>query len=319
MKANKFGSDTDGVWCPTQHPTIPENIVMEQTKSATPSRPMKKRMSKAGFIKSQPRTMSGTEVVRKAKEMGLTFTRQYVYRIRSTSEKPVKGARKLDRAVAKTGSALKPTINKLAASPGAKSGAGLSGASFVRSLPSTMPIKEVIAKGTLSGLKLSRDYVSKIRREAMKKAGVRPKLGAVAGKLGSVPVAGRARQTVLSTGTAPAGRSAGVRRGRRRRSSAKADFIRSMPPTMSAKHVVAEAAKKGVKITPGYVYIIRGKSNAPLTGSPTLASRARAGVTPGLMTPEMVFVRLALDIGLPRAQALLSAVDAKLGEFVAKL
>ncbi len=55
----------------------------------------------------------------------------------------------------------------------------------------------------------------------------------------------------------------------------KSDLIRSLPTSMKASEVVAQAAKQGVKITPGLVYVVRSKKEQPSTTSDGTRRRGR--------------------------------------------
>lgn len=42
----------------------------------------------------------------------------------------------------------------------------------------------------------------------------------------------------------------------------KAEFVRSFPTTTAAAKIVEAAKKKGMKLSPAYIYVIRSKANA---------------------------------------------------------
>lgn len=111
---------------------------------------------------------------------------------------------------------------------------------------------------------------------------------------------------------------------------AKAAFIRSMPSTMPAKEVVAEAAKQGLKLTEGHVYNLRsGSSKKSMNGSTTLSitngsaapakrgpgrppkSAAAAPVSQPQHTSQETSLRRAIaELGLTRARAVFAEVEA---------
>lgn len=112
---------------------------------------------------------------------------------------------------------------------------------------------------------------------------------------------------------------------KKRRSSthkfgAKAAFIRSMPTTMTAREVVAEAAKQGMTITEGHVYNLRS-SKKPRNGGTTVTV-TNGGVTfkrgpgrprksPGSGPSQESELRRAIaELGLARARAVFAEVEA---------
>jgi hypothetical protein len=84
----------------------------------------------------------------------------------------------------------------------------------------------------------------------------------------------------------------------------KSDFVRSMGST-PAKEVVAAAAKRGMKLTERYVYVIRSadKAKRRLHGGP--APRA-AGVGRGA---DAALRRAIAELGLSRARQVLAEVE----------
>lgn len=96
----------------------------------------------------------------------------------------------------------------------------------------------------------------------------------------------------------------------------KSEFVRNMPEGMSAAEVVAKAKAEGMDLTPGHVYTIRAaakRKGAPAAGGrrgrPARAS-SDAGRAPASGSAEQQFIGLALDLGLSRAEALLSRIRA---------
>ena len=108
---------------------------------------------------------------------------------------------------------------------------------------------------------------------------------------------------------------------------AKAAFIRSMPSSMPAKEVVAEAAKQGLKITEGHVYNLRSSgSKKPKNGSTTItvtnggitSSKRGPGrprksgtefSTGGTTSQETQLRRAIAELGLTRARAVFAEVE----------
>src|SRR5580704_823239 len=101
-------------------------------------------VSKSDFVRSQPASMSPTEVVAKAKAEGIKLGRSLVYMVRGSS----RGKK------AKKGPATKaePVTNR-AATPKLTSKSD-----FIRSLAES-PATEVVAKAKAAGIALSENHV----------------------------------------------------------------------------------------------------------------------------------------------------------------
>jgi hypothetical protein len=131
----------------------------------TPKRMTSKKRSvnKSDFIRKLPATLSSREIVAKAKAAGIKFDERYVYRIRALARSKRKGGAKPGLArtaapnVASVSAAPKPTTTK---------------AAFVRSLPSTIPAKAVVAQAKAAGMKLSTTYVYIVRAAAKENRGL---------------------------------------------------------------------------------------------------------------------------------------------------
>lgn len=89
---------------------------------------------------------------------------------------------------------------------------------------------------------------------------------------------------------------------------AKAAFVRGLPRETPAKEVVAQAAKKGLKLSENYVYTIRSAGTSKgKKGKP--GRKGKAG-SDG-MTPAEAQLRNAIaDLGLVKATEILEAVKA---------
>ena len=124
---------------------------------------------------------------------------------------------------------------------------------FILSLPKDTPAKQVVAKGKENGMEMSEAYVHAIRSAAR-----RSKKG---GK-----------------GKAGAGRKAAAARGGRRRGPApsKREFILSLPSSTPVADVVAEGAKRGIKISAHYVYNLRSNASKGARNGATTRGRARS-------------------------------------------
>jgi len=137
-------------------------VTKKSRQSPKPTTSKKRSVNKSEFIRKFPATLSGREVVTKAKAAGIKFDEKYVYRIRSLTRSKRKGgatpglARTAAPNVASVPAAPKPTTTK---------------AAFVRNLPSTIPAKAVVAQAKAAGMKLSANYVYLIRAAAKENRG----------------------------------------------------------------------------------------------------------------------------------------------------
>ena len=160
----------------------------------------------------------------------------------------------------------------------------VSKSAFVRSLSTSMPAKEVVAKAKSAGLKISDRYVHVIRSIAK-------------------------RAAKHSNGA-----SHGPRRGGRPISS-KRTFVLSLPASMAASEVIDRAKAQGMTLTTNYVYKIRSRGaaandRAATNGNAALPLKTLRGTRRGAQGAastgqEERFVALVLDVGLSRATALL--------------
>jgi hypothetical protein len=105
----------------------------------------------------------------------------------------------------------------------------------------------------------------------------------------------------------------------------KTAFVLSLPSSMSAKDVLSKGKAAGLKLTEAYIYSIRSKAKgragkpAARRGRPPKAVAAAAS---GSMSSsggglERQFLNLALDLGLSRAESLLSSLRAKVKSAIA--
>jgi hypothetical protein len=153
---------------------------------------------------------------------------------------------------------------------------------FIRGLPSSTPAVDVIAKGKAAGLKLTKNYVYKVRTEINAKSSAKPVATAVSSK---------------------------------KTTQSKSDFIRQQPATLSAAEVVAKAKAAGVTILLGLVYEVRRTAKAKkgtvkktTTAKPTAAPskspgtvskadfvRARAHLSPKEIVEDAKAAGLSFD------------------------
>ena len=82
----------------------------------------------------------------------------------------------------------------------------------------------------------------------------------------------------------------------------KAAFVRSLPKTLTAKEVVAKAKAAGIKLSTGYVYVLRSSSGG------SKPNGLKPGPKPKGSSDEAAFLNLALDVGVARAEELLRRV-----------
>jgi hypothetical protein len=113
-------------------------------------------ISKSDFIRQQPSALSAAEIVAKAKAAGIKFAPVLVYKVR--------GRAKVKRSAAKKTSATVTTAPTAATTMPAKSKSA-----FIRSLPSSMPAKEVVKQAKATGIKLNVGYVYNVRQAAKSK------------------------------------------------------------------------------------------------------------------------------------------------------
>lgn len=85
------------------------------------------------------------------------------------------------------------------------------------------------------------------------------------------------------------------------RFGAKSEFVRSLDRSLSAAEVVALAAKKGLRLTPAFVYNIR--SAEARTGTRPTKNGGPKG------TPEAQLRAAIAQIGLARARQILDEVE----------
>jgi hypothetical protein len=124
---------------------------------------MKAEKTSSDFIREQPRTMSAAEVVEKGKAAGLKFDPSLVGKVRRralSNGAHAKTTRTAARSTSTTPSprSMKPVKSK---------------AEFVRTLPSSTPAKEVVAKAKAAGISITETHIYGVRaadRRAKKKS-----------------------------------------------------------------------------------------------------------------------------------------------------
>src|SRR5262245_59262457 len=94
----------------------------------------------------------------------------------------------------------------------------------------------------------------------------------------------------------------------------KSQFVRDQPVTMTAKQVVTKAKDAGITLSEQYVYNIRAKANARRRRGRPGRPKGSTNAAKASSNQDARFVDLALDMGLSKAEALLSRLRAKIRE-----
>jgi hypothetical protein len=119
------------------------------------NKPTRKPPSKSAFVRGLPASLPAKEVVAKAKVAGLTLSDRYVHVIRSIAKRAAKQGGGEGKATRRGG---RPISSKR---------------TFVLSLPASLPAADVIKRAKGQGMKLTTNYVYKIRSRGAA-AGSRP-------------------------------------------------------------------------------------------------------------------------------------------------
>jgi hypothetical protein len=103
----------------------------------------------------------------------------------------------------------------------------------------------------------------------------------------------------------------------------KSAFVRNLPPKLPAKEVVARAKKAGITLSEKYVYVIRSNSHKKRRGAGRGPGRpvgrprmALSSGGPGTGA-EREFRRLAIEIGVRRAEEILGETRKKVALIIA--
>jgi hypothetical protein len=155
-------------------------------------KPSAKTPSKSAFVRGLPASMPAKEVVAKAKSAGLTLSDRYVHVIRSIAKRAARNGHAVEKAPRRGG---RPISSKR---------------TFVLGLPASLPAAEVIKRAKAEGMKLTTNYVYKIRSR---------------GAAADAALANRA------SGTAARGRNGSASFGKLSRGRAAADIARSARST----------------------------------------------------------------------------------------
>jgi lambda repressor-like predicted transcriptional regulator len=160
-----------------------------------------------------------------------------------------------------------------------KSAAKPNKSAFVRSLAFDTPSADVIARAKAKGMTLTRNDVHAIRAIARRKSD-------------------------------PGKTSTKSKKSKRGGAINKSAFVRSLGSDLSAADVIAEAKAKGITLSAAQVYTIR--ANARRKGE-VGGARAKPAAVSGRAassggTTEAAFVRIALELGLIRAESILGSL-----------
>jgi hypothetical protein len=159
---------------------------------------------------------------------------------------------------------------------------------FIRKLPATLSVREVVAKAKAAGIKFDERYVYRIRAlgRSKRKGAAKP---------------GLARTGARNVASVPAGPKP---------TTTKAAFVRSLPSTIPAKAVVAQAKAAGMKLSTTYVYIVRAaaKENRGLVRVGRSVPRPIATTS----SAESLLRAVAAEIGLGAAIEILAGERARL-------
>ncbi len=108
-----------------------------------------------------------------------------------------------------------------------------------------------------------------------------------------------------------------ARRRSVRQPGSKSEFIRTRPPGMTAKEVVAAAAELGMTMSEHFVYNIRSTAKKKVSSlAPSLSASATRAITGRASSREAEFRRLTLSLGLDRSKQLLAEVETKLAALI---
>jgi hypothetical protein len=89
---------------------------------------------------------------------------------------------------------------------------------------------------------------------------------------------------------------------------AKSEFVRSLDRGIPAAEVVALAERRGMKLTPGFVYNIRSSAGVKTNGNGNGSLRKRKTITK-IESAEQVLRAAIAQIGLAKAREILDEVE----------
>jgi hypothetical protein len=102
----------------------------------------------------------------------------------------------------------------------------------------------------------------------------------------------------------------------------KADFVRSLPASTSAKDAVVKAKAAGVALTESYFYNVRAtdkstKKKSAKTSTPKKTTAPKSNGTTSAMGSETTFRKLVLDLGIAKSKTLLAEVERGIAAVIA--
>ncbi len=147
---------------------------MPKKKTATRKTATKKQpQSKTEYVLGLPKTLSATDVVKKAKAAGIAISVAYVHNIRSAAKRkgkkrPAKGRKVAAKKARVTTRRAKPAkkrskVRTARKRSKAKTSKKLSKKDYVLSLPKGLSAAEVVDKAKGDGISLTSSYVYKVR------------------------------------------------------------------------------------------------------------------------------------------------------------
>jgi hypothetical protein len=131
---------------------------------AMPKKTTKATPTKSDVIRSMPNA-SATDIIKKARSLGLKLTANHVYAVRAIDKRRGKPGR-LSKA------APGPAQSARARNPSSKT-------AFIRGFTSDTPAAKVVDAGKKAGIKLSKEYVYRVRALAKPHAGGRRSFGRI--------------------------------------------------------------------------------------------------------------------------------------------
>ncbi len=220
-----------------------------------------------------------------------------IKKTRSKKSPPRLAQKAAKKAVAQR-QAKAPAGNAAGAPGPADNGTTQTKTAFVLSFPAEMPAKKVVARGKEAGVALTERAVYKTRY-----------LSKVRAQKSGRKVAVKA----MATATPPAA----VAKSRRGAGDGRASaLIRATPLEVKASEVVATARARGIRLTAGLVYAVRGQmkrsvrpAGAPVAARNAVVATRHEGAKVG--ERERQLISLAVDLGLSRAIDLIEGVRAK--------
>jgi hypothetical protein len=138
----------------------------KKTKTSKTSAPNTNRINKSAWVRGLPKSMSADAVVAKGKAAGVTLSTAQVYTIRSNAKHSKKTKTSAQKPTQKPVVKAAASMSAAGSSAPQKPGGEVNKAALVRSFPTSLPIKDVIAKAKAQGVRLTAKYVHGARAKA---------------------------------------------------------------------------------------------------------------------------------------------------------